>query len=119
MTTRADYHVEISRVFLQKARAYLAAGDLLQASEQGWGSAAQIVKAAADARGWNHSSHSALFNAVNRLASETDDPQLRRLFQSANALHQNFYEGWMPEEFVADGLDAIDEFATRLGRLIN
>ena len=53
MTTRVDYHSETAGVFLTKAGGYLAEGDLLQASEKGWGAAAQMVKAVAEARGWD------------------------------------------------------------------
>ena len=44
MTTRADYHSETAGVFLAKAAGYLAEGDLLQASEEGWEAAAQVVR---------------------------------------------------------------------------
>ena len=52
MTQRTQYHDATGREFLARARAYLAEDDLLQASEKGWGAAAQMVKAAAEARGW-------------------------------------------------------------------
>jgi hypothetical protein len=45
MTTQA-YH-EASMVLLEQAEAELAVGDARQASEKGWGAAAQVVKAAA------------------------------------------------------------------------
>ena len=114
MTTRADYHADTANEFLSKARVYLSDDDLLQASEKGWGAAARMVKAVAETRGWRHSSHGDLYRAVDLLADEATDQQLRTLFQSANALHQNFYEGWMTEEAVSDGLDNVEEFANRL-----
>ena len=49
MTQRTQYHDATGREFLARARAYLAENDLLQASEKGWGAAAQMVKAAAEA----------------------------------------------------------------------
>ena len=58
---------EQSRIFLAQAREELARGDLPQASEKGWGAAAQIVKANADKRGWNHFSHWTLQRAVSNL----------------------------------------------------
>ena len=51
-------HAPQAREFLNKARGYLAAGDLHQASEQGWGAAARMAKAVAPARGWPHERHS-------------------------------------------------------------
>ena len=95
---------EQSRVFLAQASEELARGDLAQASEKGWGAAAQIVKAAADARGWEHSSHILLFRVARALANESDDPDLRRLFAVAQELHRNFYEGLLNAEEIATNL---------------
>ncbi len=114
MTTRADYHTNTADEFLVKARAYLADGDLLQASEKGWGATARMVKAVAETRGWSHSSHGDLYRVVERLAEELGDPRVSNLFRSANALHQNFYEGYMPEEAVANGLDDVTEITELL-----
>ena len=54
---------------LGKARYELAQGDLRQASEKGWGAAAQMVKAVAERRGWRHDGHAALFAVVNQLVT--------------------------------------------------
>ncbi len=114
MATRSAYHTETAAAFLLKARVYLDEGDLLQASEKGWGAAARMIKAVAEERGWPHTSHGDLHRAVDRLAGELADEELKRLFHSAGALHRNFYEGWMPEETVARGLRAVESFVHRL-----
>ena len=114
MTTRSAYHIETAAEFLLKARVYLDEGDLSQASEKGWEAAAYLVEAAAEQRGWPHAWEGDLFVAVNRIAAELEDGQLRRLFLSVSALHQNFYEGWFSEEMVADALGDVEEFARRL-----
>ena len=114
---RTEYHAETGRDFLARARAYLAEDDLLQASEKGWGAAAQIVKAVAESRGWAHNGHGQLFEAINRLANETRDEQLRVLFHSANSLHANFYEGWMPREMVEAGIDQVADLVAKLEEL--
>ena len=119
MTTRANYHVETANEFQAKAHAYLREGDLLQASEKGWGATARMVKAAAETRGWRHSSHGDLYRAVNRIAEETGDGRIRILFRSASALHQNFYEGYMPEETVADSLRDVEEITTLLAAFVD
>ena len=119
MTTRANSHTDTASEFLTKARAHLAEGDLLQASEKGWGAASQLVKAVAEARGWRHSTHGDLYRAVDRLADELPGQRLRLLFRSASALHQNFYEGDMPAVTVADGLDDMDEIVGRLEAVID
>ena len=118
MTTREAYHSGVATEFLGKARDYLAAGDLLQASEKGWGAAAQTIKAIAEARGWAHRSHRDLYRAVDLAAAESSDAELQDLFHSANALQQNFYEGRMTESGVERGLARVEEFAGRLERLL-
>ena len=114
MSTRTQYHNDTGREFLASARAHLAAGDLLQASEKGWGAAAQMVKSAAEDRGWPHNGHRQLYVAIDRLADETGDPRLRDLFDSASALHANFYEGWMPRKMVERSLDRVAELVAQL-----
>ena len=75
---------------LAQARAELAAGDARQASEKGWGAAAQMVKAIAEQRGWQHSGHRQLFAAVRQVRNETGNEDIRRLFNTANALQPTF-----------------------------
>ena len=43
----AQKYLESSRILLSQAKTELAAGDVRQASEKGWGAAAQIVQAIA------------------------------------------------------------------------
>ena len=57
-----DYRSK-SREFLARSRAYLAEGDLHQASEKGWGAAAWMAKAVATAQGWEYRKHDQ-FNVV-------------------------------------------------------
>jgi hypothetical protein len=102
------------RAFLARAIEEMAQGDLAQASEKGWGAAAQMVKAVAEKRGWPHDGHAALFQAVRQLADETGDNQVVRLFHIANSLHVNFYENWIPARSVQEGLAAIQEFVEKL-----
>ena len=119
MTTRANYHDETADEFLAKAHAYLREGDLLQASEKGWGATARMVKAAAETRGWRHRSHGDLYSAVDRLARETGDDRIQRLFRSVSALGQNAYEGYMPEETVADSLKDVEEIVGLLAAFVD
>lgn len=106
-----------SRDFLAKARTYLAEGDLLQASEKGWGAATEMVKCVAEARSWPHDTHRDLWQAVNRLADGAEDRQMRVHFHAAGSLHTNFYEGWLPREAVEDGLSQVEELLRKLDSL--
>ena len=105
MATRTQYHDATSREFLAKAWRYLAEDDLLQASEKGWGAAAQAVKAVAEARGWSHNGHRQLYTTIDRLVKETGTEDIRAGFSLAGALHTNFYEGWLSREAVESHLD--------------
>ena len=91
----ADEYMRTARRFLLQAETELAVGDMIQASEKGWGAAAQAVKAAATLRGLEHRNHQALRRVVNALADETGNPRIVELFGLAEALHANFYETWM------------------------
>ncbi len=99
---------------MAQAYAELEAGDLPQASEKGWGAAAQMVKAACEARGWEHDHHRLLFTAVRDLANEASDPEIDILFASANYLHVNFYEDALDADQVLEHLGRTGRFIDRL-----
>ena len=100
-------HWEVSRRFIIQADAELAAGDLLQASEKGWGAAAHAMKAVAQEREWRHDSHARLFGIADRLVAETGNSDIIELFRVASDAHKNFYEGNMSQEDIADSLAKI------------
>ena len=114
MTTHADHPTDTANELLIKARACLAEGDLMQASANGWRAAEQMVEAVAESRGWDHADRGDLCRAVDRLAEESPEQELRRLFRSANALDQNAYEDDMPAAMVAGGVDDVERFAAAL-----
>ncbi len=105
-------------MFLAQASEELARGDLRQASEKGWGAAAQIVKAAAEARGWEHGRHATLYNVVRGLAEEAGDPEIRDLFGMAGELHTNFYEDFMDAGDVARHIDGVTTFMEKVEALL-
>ena len=116
MTTQT-YHVA-SRKFLAQAREELAAGDVSQASEKGWGAAAQMVTAIAAQRGWEHRKHALLFDAVARLVDEVGDDDIDRLFAVANSLHINFYEDWQNAQSVERHLNDVARLLDKLEPLL-
>ena len=107
-----------SQPLLTQVRSESAMGDVRQASEKGWGASAQIVKAVAEGRGWDHGGHRQLHTAVQRLQQETGNPEMIRLFQIANSLHYNFYEDVQEASAVAQALNDVDRFLTKLEPLI-
>ena len=118
MTSPSPEYINTSRELIAKAQEALTQDDLLQASEKGWGAAAQMVKGIADRRGWRHDGHRELYQIVNRLAEETGDRQLRVLLNSASALHSNFYEQWMPGQMTEDSLTEVRGFLSKLENLL-
>ncbi len=68
MTTRADHYTRTSQAFFAQAQSSLAEGDLLQASEKGWGAAAEMVKGLSEIRGWRHHSHGLLYQNIDLLS---------------------------------------------------
>ena len=96
-------HLETAREFLTKADLEFADGDLLQGSEKLWGAAAQVVMAIAQERGWPFHDHRNLKVAVNRIAEEYDDPDLRAEFSVAEKFRANIHHKFMQDyEYDAD-----------------
>ena len=116
---QAQTYRRASRSLLAQANEELATGDARQASEKGWGAAAQIVKAVAARRDWTHNNHGGLYQIVNRLADETGDRDISDLFHIASSLHVNFYEDWLPAAMVEDGLRQMDRFLDKVEPLLN
>ena len=92
---------DASRYLLAQAQSELAAGDVCQASEKGWGAAAQMLKAIAEQRGWEHERHRHFSRVASRLRYESGDGDLYRQFRVAEGLHENFYEDTLEPEDVA------------------
>ena len=116
-----ENHIETAERFLRHAEEEFEAGDLPQASEKAWGAVAHYLKSVAKFRGWRNRSHSDLNDIATDLSYETDDPRrIRLLYGSVSSLHQNFYEDWLPEISVAEGIEdareMIDGLEVRTGR---
>ncbi len=110
-----------SRLFLARARTYLAEGDLHQASEKGWGAAAHMVKAVAEALGQPYRSHDEFGRRLVGWSRQTGDDRLRQLRLVANELHGNYYkrETLLDAEEIASNLNDIQELLDRLEPLID
>ena len=92
-------HAAQAREFLDRGRGFLAAGDLHQASEKGWGAAAHMAKAIAVAQGWQYTRHSHFHRVMNLAGRLTGNARLPFLHGRAEILHINYYE-------LKDDLDA-------------
>lgn len=113
--TLATEHVEISNRFLRHAEEQFQLGDMPQASEKAWGAVAHYLKSIAKRRSWRNRSHRDLSRIVIRLANDSRDPdRIKILFNSANSLHSNFYEDWLEDELVRDGIEHCRELIYKL-----
>ena len=110
----SQQYQQASARFLAQARQELADGDLAQASEKLWRATTQMLKAIAEQRGWQHHRHRHYHRVASRIRAETGDGEIRRLFDSASALHENFYEDDMVADEVAERLDDVEALVGRL-----
>lgn len=108
----AEQHREISTQFLDHAEDEFRKGDLLQASEKAWGAVSHYVNSVARQRNWPLGSHRRLIENANELINRDPDNAnaRRRLLRSMEALHANFYQAYLDEDSVRDGIeDAKDQ----------
>ena len=117
MTTATDYRAN-SRAMLAHSWQELARGDLQQASEKGWGATAQMMKAVAELRGWEHGRHRHLHRIASRLRAETGDGDIYRLFNTASVLHENFYENQMAVQDIEQSLRDVALLLDKLDAII-
>ena len=119
MTTAIEYnppetYANQSREFIALAHQELEQGDLLQASEKAWGAAAAAIKSVAEMRGWQHYAHTLIRAAAWRISREYRRPQIMGMIARANDLHQNYYEYYLAEEEVAEGIAQVAELLSIL-----
>ena len=119
MTTRAITYRDACRELIAQARAELEAGDLRQASEKAWGAAAQMAKAAASSRGWDHDQHRNLWTSVKDLTNEAGDQEIHDLFVSANGLHVNFYENTYTAQMVGLYMGRVEQFIAKVDDILD
>jgi uncharacterized protein (UPF0332 family) len=114
---QAHTYQERSREYLSKAFQELEAGDLTQASEKGWGAAAQMVKAVAHDKGMEHHSHRSLLFAAQDIEKNNGGATATQ-FAFAEQLHRNFYEDTLDRAGVTMRLEQVASFVDSLDRLL-
>jgi len=111
---KAELHLKLCEKYMHEAEEFLAKGDYIQASEKAWEASSQMVKALAAKEGEELRSHASLWQYVDRLAEKLGDAELRHLWRTASALHQNFYENWMPPREVELSTRDVKTFIEKL-----
>ena len=109
-----EHYEALGDFFLQDAKELLSQRNRVQASEKLWGAAALTLKAIAAKRELKLEKHGSLWTFLNTLAQENKDKEFVRLFNTANALHRNFYEDEMPIEAVEISAGDIERLIAKL-----
>lgn len=104
---RIRKHVAQAKEYWAKGVEHLREQDMCQAAEKGWGTVAQITKAVATLKGWNHYDHIAIRECVLALADENPDleREIYRRLLVAEGLHGQFYEIYMTQRTVEIALE--------------
>ena len=90
---RIGKHLAKCREYWLKCPAYLEEGDLCQAGEKAWGAVAQMTKAVASERGWQHFLRRELLAAIRQIADESDDRiTIRESIELVRSMHPESYE---------------------------
>lgn len=110
----SEKYAAMSQSYIEQADEEFEKGDLGQASNKAWGAAALALKSIAERRGWNHNKHGLLYDISGQMADELGQPELRVMFRSANAMHQNYYEDWMAVDEVRDGIETAKTYLREL-----
>ena len=115
---KVEAYWEMSKTYFKQAEEELAKGDLKQASEKLWGSAALAVKAIAYEREERRlTGYGELWEYVNKLIKETGNEELGSLWRTVISMHINFYEGWAPKEEIERALKKVANFIEELKKL--
>lgn len=114
----ADYESQ-AREFLAQSREYLANGRLHQASEKGWGAAAHMVKAVAEAQGWVYQKHRDFIRVTDQVTRLTGSDRMLDLRGRASVLHDNYYERkrFLDAEIIGKDIESIAEMVELLAPL--
>ena len=114
-----DYRQQ-ARHFQVKSREYLAEGELHQASEKGWGTAAWMTKAVALTYGWEYEKHEQFNVVLNNVRRMLDNNRIGELRDTASGLHRNFYirRRFLDAVDIGLGLDRMDELLELLEPLL-
>ncbi len=111
---RAREYIESAKELLEQAKEELRKGDVRQAAEKTWGSAALAIKAYAWWReGKRLTSHRELWEFIDRVASELGK-WVYYVWHSANAMHTCFYEGWCTPKSVEITLEQVEKLVEEI-----
>ena len=113
-------HVEKAKEFLARSKTYLEQGDLHQASEKGWGAAAHIAKAVAEANGWTYERHDQFDGVIYDASDLYGQPELENLGNAAHFLHRSYYlhPSLLRQDRIKANLDRVETMVAILAPIL-
>ncbi len=116
-TRFSDSYAAICQRLLRQAQEKLHIGDLIQASEEGWGAAAHAIKSVAEKWGWYHQRHYPLNAVVGFIAYERSREDLVTLYLHPTTMHFNYYEHELEADQVQTARNATKVFVDELEKI--
>ena len=120
--TRKEVYISNADLLLSEAFNYLNKGDLVQASEKGWGACASIVKAYGEKVGMEHYRHRQLEEIMTRLIQEmkrSGNAEYKELIRGWSVcLRLHLYEGVMTAEDVEESLSMVKDFVNKMKGIV-
>ena len=114
-----EHHLKTSRRLIRQAGYELNKhGDRVQACDKAAGAVAHGVKAIAAARYWRSDSHNYRRRIVTLLADEYGRQELNLMQDTADKLHDNFYEDMMHYREVSVRLELLTGLLTTFNELV-
>jgi len=114
----AKSYVEFSKALLSEAREELRKGNVRQAAEKLWGSAALAVKAYAISKeGRRLKSHSELWLYKDVLIRDLGE-WVYETWMTANGMHTCFYEEWCTSSDVEKAVEKIEKLVAEISKRV-
>jgi hypothetical protein len=103
-----EWYWSLSQEYILQADDEFEREDYRQSGEKAWGAVSTAVKSVAEQRGWLHTHHRSIGDALRELADEfaddVDEDQVKHWFSYIESLHTNFYEGELVDSDIVLGI---------------
>lgn len=109
--------LDASRTLLSQAEVALSGGDNTEASIKGWKAAELAMKIVAAEWDLPRDTHPELVETAMIIAIESGNDDIDLLFDVADSLNTNIYEGWFDKDGVAFSLGDIERLLDMLESL--
>jgi len=109
-----EHYQALSDKYFAEAKQFISKRDFVQTSEKLWGASALAIKMVAAKTGLKLKKHGSLWSFISKLSLESGDEDIVRFFNTANALHRNFYENEMDQRAIEISARDIEKLIAKL-----